>query len=222
MGLRLGEFLDPNFSADRICFTAVHFLELLPKVPHDGFILFDEPAIAMSHRDFMTEINKILMFTLQTFRYKRINVLFALVSPRYMDKTARELCHFQVNVISRGHARIYAIKPSSFIDSSKIRTPFLGEIYTRLPKQALIKEYERIRAVIQESRYKEYLNTLKHGGKRSTTITDLTSAAKQILPNITYTKGAKKGTIDAQALRKALKITISRAYQVKHDLETQK
>jgi ABC-type dipeptide/oligopeptide/nickel transport system ATPase component len=107
LGLSLCQHFDPYFNAQRIAFTSHEFLDLLPVVPHKGWILWDEVGVSLSHRKWQSEVNFSIMQVIQSFRYKFINVIFYLPSASYMDKVVREMCHYVLRLQERGVANLY-------------------------------------------------------------------------------------------------------------------
>lgn len=111
--------LDPKFSLAQIVFTYTSFLELIAnKKFHMGRpILFDEPSYSMGKRDWYRELNKALVLTIESFRFKIHPLIIPIINKSLLDKTVRaHLLQYQIVVTDRGKATVYRIKPSQFID----------------------------------------------------------------------------------------------------------
>ncbi len=228
MGLRLCEAFDPKFDSSRICFTALEFLELLPKVPSKGWILWDEPGVYVSHRKWLSEANQAIQFVVQSFRYKFINVFFALPSKFFLDKVPREMCHYELVMKRRGEAGVYRIIKSSFYDVTY--TKFLGNVYSTLPSKKLRDAYEKMRREHQDSLYSKLTKKLQiietkekakieEEMKPKRDFEYILGQARSILEHIyNPRKKTDQGKIDVPLMMRALKIPYSTAYRVRRAL----
>ena len=151
MGLSLCQHFDPYFSAKRIAFTAKEFLDLLPVVPHKGWILWDEVGVYLSHRRWQSEANIQIMQIIQSFRYKLINVIFTLPSATYMDIVARTMCHYLIVMTKRGQATVYRILKPTYEGSPW--TKRLNPIWSEMPTTQLFEQFERMRTAHQDALY---------------------------------------------------------------------
>ena len=220
-GLRLAEMFDRTFTPRRICFRAKEFLRKLPDVPHGAFMVWDEPGQSVGHRTWLSPANMLIQFTLQSFRYKLVNVIFCLPNAYYLDKVPRELCHFMVNIVRRGVGDVYEIKKSQFAD--RMYTKYVGTVYLHPPSEALVEEYERMRAQLQEERYASYLEKLEYRERKEIekmqpkgSIEELVEQAKDILPKVLNpeSRGYRK-KIDVQKMCRLLNISQYKGYQVR-------
>lgn len=90
--LRLGELIDPEFSADDVVFSVAEFLDALEQKGAGEVIIFDEgqewnARRAMSKKNVqMTEIMAMLRFT-------RVNIIFTAPAISMMDVSLRRLMH---------------------------------------------------------------------------------------------------------------------------------
>ena len=119
LALNLCKKFDPYFSSKRIAFTGLEFFDLLPIVPHKGFLLWDENLIELSIKSYSwggaltpkmavgdryekyppetfrlcrsSKKVKILLFLGFSFRYKLINVIFTVPSASYIDKSFEQI-----------------------------------------------------------------------------------------------------------------------------------
>lgn len=102
--LRLAETLDPNFSADNICFTARQFLDLVngkaKQLKKGSVILFDEMQVSLGHLDFQTLQAKLLNYVLQTFRHRNFILLITTPHFNFINATSRKLFHSRMETLS--------------------------------------------------------------------------------------------------------------------------
>ena len=176
----LARYVQPNFTDDQITYTYTHFMELMIKLPEGYVILFDEPEYAMGHRDWYKDINKALVATTRSGRFKIHPLFIPTINKSLLDKVIRKyLLQYMVWLDDRGEGQIYRISPNKFDESVmhiplwKIRVEMLD--VAKCPKrwclncprfndkscQLLRAKYEHQRKEIQEQRYKEDLEKTK-------------------------------------------------------------
>lgn len=155
LGLSLCEYFDPKFNVDKVIFTPKQFFDTVLNLPKNSWVLLDEPAQALSHREWYSDINKCITWTVESFRFRLIHMVFTAINPSLIDKVLRDyLLHFLLVMKTRGHAQIYQYAPSPF--NPETRTPYLGEIMTELPSKQLRQDYEEKRKQVQLDRYYGY------------------------------------------------------------------
>lgn len=159
--LRLAEQLDPDFSAENICFTARQFLDLVngktKQLKKGSVILFDELQVSLGHMDFQSLQAKLLNYVLQTFRHKNIILLITTPHFNFINAASRKLFHSRMETISidknkqQVKLKPYLLQVSQ--DEGKIyrkylRVLFNGEISplkiirVGKPSQQVIQAYE--------------------------------------------------------------------------------
>lgn len=223
--LNLAQAFDPYFSAKRIAFTGQEFLELLPVVPNKGWAVWDECGVGLSHREWRSQVNTEIIKVVQSFRFKLINVIFTVPSASYIDKVAREMCHYLLRMQARGQASVYRIKKSPF--EGYTFTPFIGTIHTELPTKMLLDEFYEMHAEHQEALYEKARKQMEAATKRETeklektlspreTMDDLKEKALLILPQIVNAnKDSDQGLVDVGEMRRLLRIPHNRAYNLR-------
>ena len=228
LGLSLAQHFDTYFSARRIAFTSHEFLDLLPVVPHKGWILWDEVGVSLSHRKWQSDVNFSIMQVIQSFRYKFINVIFCLPSASYMDKVVREMCHYVLRLQERGVANVYRIRKSPYMGFTY--TPFLGTIHSEMPSKKLWEEFRRMHAEHQEELYEQSrkgqtvqerrkADQLEQALRPKQTFEDVVEKAKLILPQIVNDKAwSDQGRINMPEMMKLLKVSQNTAYRVRREL----
>jgi hypothetical protein len=228
MGLSLCQHFDPYFSAKRIAFSSQEFLDLLPVVPHKGWILWDEVGVWLSHRKWQSEANFQIMQVIQSFRYKFVNVIFCLPSASYMDKVVREMCHFCIRLQERGIGNVYRIRKSPYMGFTY--TPFLGTIHSEMPTTSLWEEFRRLHAEHQEVLYEDSRKgmTVRERHKKEQmekalqpkdTYATLLDKAKLIMPQIVDDKKwSDQGRVNTTEMMKLLNIGQNAAYRLRKDV----
>lgn len=228
LGLSLCQHWDPYFSARRIAFSSQEFLNLLPVVPHKGWVLWDEVGVWLSHRKWQSEANFQIMQVIQSFRYKFINVVFCLPSASYLDKVVREMCHYVLRLQERGIANVYRIKKSPYMGFTY--TPFLGTIHSEMPTTMLWDEFRKLHAEHQERLYEESrkgltvqerrkADQLEQALKPKDTFENTLEKAKLILPQILdEKKWSNQGRINVPEMMKLLKVSQNTAYRIRREL----
>ena len=93
VGLSLASIMDKKFNIARVVFTPDDFMKCVRSdMPYGSFILADEIGSWMPARDYMTLANKLLSLVLQTFRYKRIGVIWTIPQNRQADINEVQVC----------------------------------------------------------------------------------------------------------------------------------
>jgi hypothetical protein len=231
--LKLCEMFDPKFDSGRIVFSMKEFLDLLPALPSKSFILFDECGVSIGHRTWLSPANMAISMVTQSFRYKYINVVFALPSRYYLDKVPREMCHYEIMMQKRGVGAVYKIYKSSFVDSTY--TKYLGTLFLGLPSKDLTDEYEKMRAEHQDALYerlrkeqevivKKQEDKLEKALQPKRSFNGDVEKGMLILPQIVdATKDSDQGLIDVHKLRRrfdsiGIKLAHNRAYNIRKEL----
>ena len=167
--LRLAETIDPNFSIERVVFTPEEFMDLLNSktLKKGSAIVFDEGGVGMNSRNFMSNTNRALHYTAQTFR--SMNYLVCFVAPDYsfMDVGLRKLAHVLIETISIDYERervrtrplmiqnnpqsgkIYLKYPR--VRDSNNRILAITKLWFSKPSPELLKEYEREEGGLQSN-----------------------------------------------------------------------
>jgi hypothetical protein len=228
LGLSLAQHFDPYFSIKRIAFESQEFLDLLPVVPHKGWIMWDEVGVWLSHRKWQSDANFEIMQVIQSFRYKFVNVIFCLPSASYMDKVVREMCHYVLRLQERGIASVYRIRKSPYMGYTY--TPYLGTIHSEMPTRMLWEEFRKLHAEHQERLYEQSRTGLHISEKRKAdqleqalkpkqTFDDVVEKAKLIMPQIVnYKAWSDQGRINMPEMMRLLRVSQNTAYRVRKEL----
>jgi hypothetical protein len=143
-------------------------------------IVFDKPSYAMSKRDWYKELNKALVQTIESFRFKVHPLFIPIINKSLLDKTVRSyLLQFQIYVHDRGKATVYRLNPSQF-DDKTYQYFFCNLEYPLFDRHLCNREtcldcskveeecqifrarYERKKASIQDDRYAQQYEESRH------------------------------------------------------------
>jgi len=211
-------------------------MNLLRKLPMGKPIMFDEPSYAMGKRDWYKQINKVLVQTIESQRFKVHPLIIPIINLTLLDKTVRDhLIQFVVFTVRRGYGFVYRLHPSQWeekIYHPKLYTfkwPLIGKCKKdsclgckKLKRcDELRARYERKKAKIQNKRYEQaeveaaYMETRDMTDKQLAT---MIYALKDKLLN-------DKGELSAKKLRIVflhnldIKIGHNRSYTIKELLK---
>jgi len=117
LSIDLAQTLDDNFSIDQVVFGYSGFMDLVLNLPMGKPLIFDEPSYSVSHRTFYKELQRSLVQTMESMRFRVHPVIIPIINASLLDKTIRRhLVTFQIVVKDRGVGKVYRVKPSQFTD----------------------------------------------------------------------------------------------------------
>jgi hypothetical protein len=151
--MRVAELLDQNFNIDNVVFNANSFVRRAMKAPRGTWLVYDEPGVTISNRTFMSGMNMIINFFLQSSRYRQVNALFALPSLNLMDLGARTILLFQALMRERGTATLFRIRRNQFGQNPPYWTFRVGSVTVSQPSGDLMKSYEAKRKEWHEASF---------------------------------------------------------------------
>jgi len=175
-----------RFKLDQVVFTYKQYMKLILTLKMGRPIVFDEPSYAIGKRDWYKELNKALVLTIESQRFKVHPLFIPIINKALLDKTIRSyLIQFQVEMRERGHAVVYRIYPSQHTEKIYRYTLcrveyglFDNDLCARdscLDCKKLMScnlfraRYERKKATIQDSRYEQaYDSATKQESKELT------------------------------------------------------
>jgi len=90
------------FEIDNVVFGLLPLMKLINsgKLKKGSCIIFDEPQISISAREFQSKANRIFNYLVSTFRHKNFNLFFCTPYEDLLDKSARKLFHAKLECIS--------------------------------------------------------------------------------------------------------------------------
>ena len=90
------------FGIDNIIFTLKDLMILInsKKLKSGSSIIFDEPQVSISSREFQSEANKIFNYLLTTFRHRNLSLFFCTPYEDLLDLSTRKLFHAKLETLS--------------------------------------------------------------------------------------------------------------------------
>lgn len=212
LALRLCEiyykrFLNKKFTADNVIFTISEFLNLINKLPPKSFIIFDDSGLKYSNKKWFEELNQILGYTIQSFRFKIINVIFTIPIINFMDKVGVNLLQARVDMIKPSWGNFKRLRFNPY--DKKIYEHRIGLMEVAPPNEELTTAYENKKLEYITREYKTYYNISKMREARTMSIEGLVDLVKND-PN----SFKIKGRYNARLIQSDLHIPKERAYEV--------
>ncbi len=90
--------VDPSFNPSRIVFSMKELMNLVNRgdLKSGSAILWDEAGIDLSNRNWQSLVNKSINYLLQTFRHKRLVLIFTVPYMDFLDTNSRKLFHAEI------------------------------------------------------------------------------------------------------------------------------
>ena len=129
-----------KFDGDGIVFNAKQFWNRMSNTEEDTWTLWDEPNKGLSNRDWWKEMNKAVTSFIETFRFRRKNLVLALPNDSLVDKRVRQIFIFRAKMIRPGLAKIEQIIPD-YYGSKEYYTYGRGEVELYSPSKKLVSDY---------------------------------------------------------------------------------
>ena len=146
LAINIARVIYPRLKVRNIVFTYKQFMDLISSGQlHIGEpIVFDEPSYALSHREWYKELNRVLVRTMESIRFKVHPIFIPVINQSLLDKTIRQyLIQYQILVHDRGHATVYRLYPSHTQDN-KIYRYRVSTLYFDLFELIKCRRYRRI------------------------------------------------------------------------------
>lgn len=227
-----------RFKIDQVVFTYRDFMDLTVNLGIGKAIVFDEPSYAMGKREWYKDINKALVQTIESKRFKVHPLFIPIINKALLDKTIRMyLIQYQVVLRDRGEGTVFRIFPSQ--QKEEVFSYFVCDIeYGLFDKHLCLLEsclgcdklqscmifraqYERKKQNIQDSRYEHALEEASHRESQDLSEAEIEKLAYQHKDEILN----PNGHIDPKKMRLILwekhrvKIGHNKAYTIKAALE---
>lgn len=216
--LRVAEVVDPEFNVDRVVFTSEEFMKLLNsgKLHKGNMIIWDEAGVGMAAREWYSISNKVISYTLQTFRRENLGVMFTTPSFDFVDSQARKLFHGYMETMGINRRKKHVVVKYLMIQNN----PKEGKLYMKYPRMKyngkrrtimrveigkpsvkLVHAYEKKKKLFSDKLKKTTEDTLtdvKERKKSKMKTNTLDDIVKKVMKNITYyTKtNSKRNSID--------------------------
>jgi len=90
------------FTIDHIVFSLKELMDLINsgKLKRGSKVVFDEPQVSISAREFQSSANKIFNYLLSTFRHRNLTLFFCTPFETLLDKNTRRLFHARFETMS--------------------------------------------------------------------------------------------------------------------------
>lgn len=90
------------FGIDNIIFTLRDLMALInsDKLVKGSCIIFDEPQVSISSKEFQSEANKVFNYLITTFRHKNLSLFFCTPYEDLLDLSTRKLFHAKLTTLS--------------------------------------------------------------------------------------------------------------------------
>jgi len=234
--IAIAQFFDPRFSAREVIFGHRDYMELTLKLRAGRWIVLDEPSYVLGKREWYNELNKILVQTIESDRYRVHPLLIPIISKDLLDKTLREhLIQFMIIMWDLGRGDIYRLTRDHFNDKVlyhhvcglKILTP-KRNLQVECGKHTCLEcaklpdcnkfiwpKYERKRNEIQMQRYKKGMDDIEVKEKRKQSFRERITASKQNEETLTD----EDGRYDITKLMLFHRVGEAYAYRLRKALE---
>jgi hypothetical protein len=108
--------LSKKFSINDVVSTYAEYMRVLLKENKQGVpIMFDEPQYAMDKRDWYNQVNKALIKTITSQRFRLRPLFIPIINMNLLDKVLRSyLVQYHIIIRSRGEGDVYVISQSHF------------------------------------------------------------------------------------------------------------
>ncbi len=164
----MGEILNPDTFKDKpqeaidkqVCFTALEYSDAVATLPTQSVLIFDEGAQAWHHRDFQRETNIVLSKIQIGFRFKRFKNFLCVPYLELVDKDARGLAHFLVNILRQGEAEVFRIVPPK-LQGVLWFPKIIDSLSIKLPGVQLRHAYEKKKEQVQNDLYEKMSKDLR-------------------------------------------------------------
>lgn len=164
--------MDPEFNADRICFSAEEYFTLLDSgtLKRGSAIVLDELGVWADNREFMSPLNRILAQTSQTIRHKNYLTIATVPSLNWVDKKIKNLVQIYIEMlgvnptIKRSIGKIFRVQTNMrlgdiyFHSIKDRRGPIPYKIRTirfSMPPADIIEPYEVKKTAFTTTLYKK-------------------------------------------------------------------
>lgn len=152
-------YLNEKFPYENIVFTKSEFLDRIVNLGQCSIVIFDDSGMEYSSKKWFEELNQILGFTMQTYRFKIINVFFTLPHKRWLDSVARGMLHGQIIMKRVGVGVYYKLQHNPF--NNKVYHYRRRIMDFKLPSDRLTEKYESMKSDFLNTKYKYYLEEAK-------------------------------------------------------------
>lgn len=195
------------FLIDNIVFNLEDLMRFInsEKAVKGASIIFDEPQISISSREWQSKANRVFNYLLTTFRHRNLNLFFCSPYEDLLDKSTRKLFHAKFKTVSINHkSKTAKLKPKileynsqkgkfyekflriCFKPKGKTKYRTVKLEYWEVPKPSLelIKQYETKKLRFTSKLNRDIEKELKEYNKKKKTRPDVREQAEQLLKRL--------------------------------------
>lgn len=216
-----------RFTVDNIVYTPEQFIsKVRGKLPKGSWIVWEETGVGINSRKFYEQVNMLMSYVTQTFRYKNYAVIYNTPSFSYVDKQVRLLYHAMVAMHGVNYEEKYSYGTWYWIEHSKRDSskPFyvlprvwrdgrkmkLDTVTFGLAPKELLEEYMTRRDAVNEQRYADYEAEIRAMGVQDKLVND-----SDLLAELKKDPGRfwnrKRGRADPSVIKLELNIGYNKA-----------
>lgn len=157
--------LKQKFPVDNVVFTISEFIERVKELGKCSIIIFDDAGLKYSSTKWYEELNQVLGYTLQSYRFKIINVIFTIPVKDWLDRIGRGMLHGQIEMKFVGQGVYTRMTYNSYRKQIYYKRLFLMNFAK--PSEDIIKAYETKKRKFLDREYSIYLTQAKKKEGRS-------------------------------------------------------
>jgi adenylate kinase family enzyme len=165
------DYLERPFPHENIVFDITGFLNRVRALGKCNNIIFDDSGLKYSSKRWFEELNQILGYTIQSYRFKIINVLFTCPYLSLIDSVGRNLIHARIESIKPSWAKIYQVTYADRMKKSYEKRIAICNF--KEPKKDLVKYYEKEKRKFLDKEYRHYYNVAQKKERRHIPIDEL-------------------------------------------------
>lgn len=177
--IAMAEMIDNDFNINQVVFD---FKELMSVINSDWFmkkkfkiIIFDEPQITISNRNWQSINNKLMNYLLSTFRHQNVILVFCSPFVDFLDSQSMKLLHciFECVGVNK-KTKLSRVRPKIQQYNSYLKKTYqhplyvikgkrvfpLRDWYVPKPSMKLIEEYEAKKTAFTSGLNKDIMNKL--------------------------------------------------------------
>lgn len=227
-----------RFKLRQVVFTYREYLHLIINLGMGKIIVFDEPSYAMGKRDWYKDLNKALVLTIESQRFKVHPLLIPIINQALLDKTIRSyLIQYQIHVVDRGLAKVYRIYAGQhqeniyryflcnleyeMLDSDLCERDSCLDCDKLMQCELFRAAYERKKATIQDRRYQSAYDDVAKKESKDITDNQLAQQLYEIRSQFLNEQGGIDTTLMRVVSERELGVRIShmRSYKLRKILQ---
>lgn len=241
--ISLAQMIDPEFSVQQVVFD---FKELMAVINSDWFkekkwkiVIFDEPQITISNRNWQSTTNKLMNYLLSTFRHQNIILIFCSPYVDFLDSQSMKLLHCIFECVGVNKKKeLSRVRPKIQQYNSYMKKTYqhplyvirnkkaipLRDWYIPKPSEELIEQYEQKKTNFTSKLNQDILNTIDElsgksekaeqnkGNDQRKPLTEKQKRTMEVLANHKYEEASKILNISFNAIHQHKKLAEKKGY----------